>query len=51
MTGHVRRRGERSWELKYDVGTDTRSRTRLDRRKVARSRGKSSVRSKTMKGK
>jgi integrase len=22
MTGHVRRRGERSWELKYDVGTD-----------------------------
>ena len=23
MTGHIRRRGERSWELKYDVGTDT----------------------------
>jgi integrase len=22
MTGHVRRRGERSWELKYDVGND-----------------------------
>ena len=22
MTGHIRRRGERSWELKYDVGTD-----------------------------
>jgi integrase len=22
MTGHVRRRGERSWELKWDVGTD-----------------------------
>lgn len=22
MTGHVRRRGERSWELKYDVATD-----------------------------
>jgi integrase len=22
MTGHVRRRGERSWELKYDVGAD-----------------------------
>jgi hypothetical protein len=22
MTGHVRRRGERSWELKYDVGID-----------------------------
>jgi hypothetical protein len=22
MTGHVRRRGERSWELKFDVGVD-----------------------------
>jgi integrase len=22
MTGHVRRRGERSWELKFDAGTD-----------------------------
>ena len=22
MTGHVRRRGERSWELKFDVGSD-----------------------------
>src|SRR5579863_5285131 len=22
MTGHVRRRGERSWELKFDVGAD-----------------------------
>jgi integrase len=22
MTGHIRRRGERSWELKYDVGSD-----------------------------
>ena len=22
MTGHVRRRGARSWELKYDIGTD-----------------------------
>jgi integrase len=22
MTGHVRRRGQRSWELKFDVGTD-----------------------------
>ena len=22
MTGHVRRRGERSWELKFDLGTD-----------------------------
>ena len=22
MTGHVRRRGQRSWELKFDLGTD-----------------------------
>ena len=22
MTGHIRRRGERSWELKFDVGVD-----------------------------
>jgi integrase len=22
MTGHIRRRGERSWELKFDLGTD-----------------------------
>ena len=22
MTGHVRRRGERSWEIKFDLGTD-----------------------------
>lgn len=22
MTGHIRRRGERSWEVKYDIGTD-----------------------------
>ena len=22
MTGHIRRRGERSWELKFDIGTD-----------------------------
>src|ERR1700757_1448010 len=22
MTGHARRRGERSWELKFDLGTD-----------------------------
>jgi integrase len=22
MTGHVRRRGERSWEIKFDIGTD-----------------------------
>jgi integrase len=22
MTGHIRRRGERSWEIKFDLGTD-----------------------------
>jgi len=22
MTGHIRRRGERSWELKFDAGND-----------------------------
>ena len=22
MTGHIRRRGERSWELKFDLGAD-----------------------------
>ena len=22
MTGHIRRRGKRSWELKFDLGTD-----------------------------
>jgi hypothetical protein len=22
MTGHIRRRGERSWELKFDIGAD-----------------------------
>jgi integrase len=22
MTGHIRRRGERSWEIKFDIGTD-----------------------------
>jgi hypothetical protein len=22
MTGHIRRRGERSWELKFDTGVD-----------------------------
>lgn len=26
MTGHVRRRGERSWELKFDIGTDGKGR-------------------------
>ena len=24
MTGHIRKRGEKTWELKYDVGTDAR---------------------------
>jgi integrase len=28
MSGHIRRRGERSWELKYDAGTDPRTRKR-----------------------
>jgi hypothetical protein len=23
MSGHIRRRGERSWELKYDIGRDS----------------------------
>jgi hypothetical protein len=31
MTGHVRRRGERSWELKFDIGTDPLSGKRLTR--------------------
>jgi integrase len=29
VTGHIRRRGERSWELKFDVGTDPRTGKRL----------------------
>jgi hypothetical protein len=29
MRGHIRRRGERSWELKYDVGTDPRTGRRV----------------------
>jgi integrase len=29
MSGHVRRRGERSWELKYESGTDARTSKRV----------------------
>jgi integrase len=29
MKGHIRRRGEHSWELKYDVGTDPRTGRRV----------------------
>src|SRR4029077_18302671 len=31
MTGHIRRRGERSWELKFDLGTDPLTGKRLTR--------------------
>ncbi len=31
MSGHVRRRGERSWELKFDIGTDAATGRRLTR--------------------
>lgn len=31
MSGHIRRRGERSWELKFDIGTDPLSGKRLTR--------------------
>jgi integrase len=31
MTGHVRRRGERSWELKFDAGSDARTGRRITR--------------------
>jgi integrase len=31
MTGHVRRRGKGSWELKFDLGTDPLTRKRLTR--------------------
>src|SRR5258708_12572278 len=31
MTGHVRRRGERSWELKFDAGSDTGTGRRITR--------------------
>jgi integrase len=29
MTGHIRRRGERSWELKFDIGRDERTGKRI----------------------
>jgi integrase len=29
MTGHIRRRGERSWELKFDVGADATGRRKI----------------------
>ena len=29
MSGHIRRRGERSWELKYEAGTDPRTGQRI----------------------
>jgi integrase len=31
MTGHIRRRGERSWEIKFDLGTDPVNGKRLTR--------------------
>jgi integrase len=31
MTGHIRRRGEKSWELKFDLGTDHATGKRLTR--------------------
>jgi integrase len=31
MIGHIRRRGERSWEIKFDLGTDARTGKRLTR--------------------
>src|ERR1700739_2904105 len=31
MSGHIRRRGERSWELKFDAGVDRLSGKRLTR--------------------
>jgi len=31
MTGHIRRRGERSWELKFDLGTDPATGKRVTR--------------------
>jgi integrase len=31
MTGHIRRRGERSWEIKFDLGTDPVTGKRLTR--------------------
>jgi integrase len=31
MTGHIRRRGERSWEIKFELGTDPLTQKRLTR--------------------
>jgi integrase len=31
MSGHIRRRGERSWELKFDLGVDALTRKRITR--------------------
>jgi hypothetical protein len=31
MSGHIRRRGEQSWELKYEAGTDPRTGKRITR--------------------
>jgi hypothetical protein len=31
MKGHIRRRGKRSWEIKFDLGTDPATRKRLTR--------------------
>src|SRR5947207_1602264 len=31
MTGHIRRRGNRSWEIKFDLGTDPLTGKRLTR--------------------
>src|SRR5215472_12893645 len=31
MTGHIRRRGEHSWELKFDIGTDPLTGRRITR--------------------
>jgi hypothetical protein len=31
MTGHIRRRGAKSWELKFDLPADPRSRKRITR--------------------
>src|SRR6266851_4531705 len=31
MSGHIRRRGDRSWELKFDLGTDLQTGRRLTR--------------------
>src|SRR5262249_12568560 len=42
MKGHIRRRGERSWELKFDLGTDPLTGKRFTRCSGMRSSGASS---------